>query len=169
MRVVVQGESPRARIEVERVGENEATSGRQKWDEKRFFESLLSGGAPEAVRDLAAKLRQLASRFPETVTLAWGTGKDGSMVVKRNGGGLIEVYGSGNVKFRPRKFVRALGEEGGNEYRNGLDQIVPGAMKMDYPRVGTREAAGAAPALFDLVRRVLEAAERPTSSGNAPG
>jgi hypothetical protein len=82
------------------------------------------------------------------------------MVLKRHGGGLIEVYGSGKVRFRPSKFGRALGEEGGREYRNGLDQIVPGAMRMGYPRVSASEAATAAPALFELVRKALEEVER---------
>jgi hypothetical protein len=166
VRVVVQGENPRARVEVERVGNDEATSGRQKWDETRFFENLGAGTAPRPVRDLATKLRELASRFPDSVTLAWGTGRDGSMVLKRNDGGLIEVYGSGKIKFRPRKFARALGEVGGNAYRNGLSQIVPDAMRMDYPRVAPGEAAKAAPALFDMVRKALEDAERPNGPGD---
>jgi hypothetical protein len=169
VRVVVQGESPSARVEVERVGVDEAASGHQKWDEKRFFENLESGGAAQPVRDLAIKLRELASRFPESVTLAWGTGRDGSMVVKRHGGGLIEVYGSGKVKFRPRKFTRALGEAGGNEYRNGLQEIVPGAMRMEYPRVPPRDAARVASALFDLVRKVLEDAKSRHKTGHVEG
>ena len=160
VRVIVQGESPSARVEVERVSVDEVTPERQRWDEKQFFENLGAGGAPQGVRDLATKLRELASRFPESVTLAWGTGRNGSMVLKRHGGGLIEVYGSGKVRFRPSKFGRALGEEGGREYRNGLDQIVPGAMRMGYPRVSASEAATAAPALFELVRKALEEVER---------
>jgi hypothetical protein len=170
VRVIVQGENPSARVEVERVGGDEPTSpGRQKWDEKRFFENLEARTAPQPVRDLAAKLRELASRFPDSVTLAWGTGRDGSMVLKRNDSGLIEVYGSGKIKFRPRKFARALGEDGGNEYRNGLSQIVPDAMRMDYPRLAPGEAAKAALALFDVVRRALEDAERPNGPGNVEG
>jgi hypothetical protein len=81
------------------------------------------------------------------------------MVVKRNDGGLIEVYGSGKIKFRPRKFGRALGEEASADYRRGLEQIVPAAMRMEYPRVAVDQAAKVAPALLDLVRRTLERVE----------
>ena len=63
------------------------------------------------------------------------------MVVKRHDGGLIEVYGSGKIKFRPQKFTRALGKKAAAEYRRGLEQVVPTAMRMDYPRVPVEEAA----------------------------
>lgn len=169
VRVVVQGENPSARVEVERVVGDEVEPGRQKWDEKRFFENLEGGEAPQQVRDLATNVRELASRFPESVTLAWGTGKDGSMVVKRHGGGLIEVYGSGKVKFRPKIFTRALGEAGGSEYRNALQEIIPGAMRMNYPRVPPSEAARVAGALFDLLRKALEDAESPHGAGQVGG
>ena len=159
VRVIVQGENPSARVEVERIATDEVTSGRQKWDGNRFFENLRTGVAPQAVRDLAIELRELASRFPESITLAWGTGRDGSMVVKRHDAGLIEVYGSGNIKFRPRKFARALGEDGGDKYRNALEHIIPDAMKMYHPTVSSVEAAKVASALFDLVRKALEGAE----------
>ena len=48
-------------------------------------------------------------------------------------------------------------------YVTASDQIVPGAMKMNYPRVRKGEAANVATALFDLVRKALEHAERPNS------
>lgn len=50
VRVIVQGESPSARVEVESVGIDQETSGRQQWDEKRFFENLEAGEAPQPVR-----------------------------------------------------------------------------------------------------------------------
>ena len=169
VRVIVEGESPRARIKVERVEVDEETSGRRKWDEKRFFENLEAGEAPRAVRDLANRLRELALRFPESVTLAWGTGRDGSMVVKRHDGGLIEVYGSGKVNFRPYKFARALGESVADSYRSGLDQLIPDAMRLGYPRLTSVEAAKVADALFELVREAIEGAERLSDPGNVGG
>ena len=159
VRVVVQGESPTARVEVQRITRDETTTGRQKWDEQRFFESLAAGPAPPAVRKLASDLRELTSRFPDSVTLDWGTGREGSMVVKRQGGGLIEVFGKGNVRFRPPKFARALGTVVADQYRHGLLQLAPRAMAMEYPFVGADQAAKVAPALFDLLQKVLVDAE----------
>ena len=69
------------------------------------------------------------------------------------------MFGSGRVRFRPSKFGRALGEEVGREYRNGLDQIVPDAMRMEYPRVEASAAAKVAPALFELVKKAIEDVE----------
>jgi hypothetical protein len=91
------------------------------------------------------------------------------MVVKRHDGGLIEVYASGKVKFRPRKFTRALGDKAGVEYGDGLKKMIPEAMRLDYPRLSPVEAARVAPALFDLVRKALEDAERPGGPRNVEG
>ncbi len=111
----MEGETPRARVEVERVDIVDA-AGRQRWDEESFFKKLDAGAGPRAVRELATNLRDLAPRFRETVSLAWGTGKvEGSMVLKRNDNGLIEVFTSGEVRFRPSKFVPALGPDVGRE------------------------------------------------------
>ena len=67
----------------------------------------------------------------------------GSMVLKRNGSGLIEVFGSGEVRFRPAKFALALGREGGREYGEALDEIVPGVSRKAYPGIPSSEAAKA--------------------------
>jgi hypothetical protein len=158
VRVIVQGENPRARVEVERVAPDETTTGRRKWDEKRFFESLASGAAPSSVRALAGHLRDLASQFPDSVALDWGTGRDGSMVVKRNEAGLIEVFGAGNLRFRPWKFDRALGEASGRDYYEALRRLLPRAMAMKYPFVAADEAAKVAPAVFELVHSALRSA-----------
>jgi len=156
VRVIVEGEKPSARVEIERITADESTPARQKWDEKRFFDNLEAENAPAPVQELASKLRELAYRFPESVKLSWGTGKIGSMVVKRHDGGLIEVYGTGKIRFRPKKFTRALGEELGNDYHCGLKQILPEAMGMHYPLVSADQASKAAPALFNLIQQALE-------------
>ena len=168
VRVVVDGKTPSAPVVVEVIGDHPETgdhppiSARQRWDEKRFFENLEAGNAPQSVRQLASQLRELARSFPESVVLAWGTGKEGCMVIKRQGGGLIEVYGSGKIRFRPPKFGRALGAKGGGEYRRRLEQMVPDAMRMEYPRLAPAEAAKVAPALFKLVEETLARVERKT-------
>lgn len=159
VRVVVEGEVPSARVEVQRVEGDDVTPARQKWDERRFFENLENENVPPAVRDLASELREVTLRFPNSLKLAWGTGKEGSMVVKRHDGGLIEVHGSGKIKFRPTKFRRALGDEAGDEYRRRLEEIVPAAMRMEYPSVSVDQAAKVAPALLRLFREMLDRVE----------
>lgn len=168
VRVVVEGETPSARVKVERIGSDENASARQKWDEKRFFENLEAGRAPEVYR-FALRLRELVGRFPESLSLAYGTGKDGSVVLKRRGSGLIEVYGSGTIKFRPSKFGRALGDEVGAAYRRRLETIAPEALRMHYPRIPPEAAGRVAPSLYEAIRHAVEAAEDGTASGGDRG
>jgi hypothetical protein len=159
VRIIVEGDTPSARIEVERITVDEDTPPVPKWNEKRFFDNLEAENVPTSVRELAIQLRDLARRFPASVRLAWGRGRDGSMVVKRHNWGLIEVYSSGRLKFRLPLFMRALGEEAGEAYRRALEQLVPAATRMEYPRVPVHEAAKVAPALYDLIRQTLERVE----------
>ncbi len=81
------------------------------------------------------------------------------MVLKRHNAGLIEIYGGGQIRFRTDRFTRALGEAAAAEYRQALEQLVPEAMAMNYPRVSVGQAESVAPALFELIRRTLERIE----------
>jgi hypothetical protein len=159
VRVVVEGETPSARIEVERIASPRGQPGRQKWDEIRFFRYLDEGTAPAAIRELALQLRDVAGRYPDSVTLAWGTGKHGSMMLKRRNGALIEIHGRGEIRFRPRKFTRALGETAAAEYLRALEQLLPEAMGTHYLLVPAAQAEEVAPALLDLIRRTLDGVE----------
>jgi hypothetical protein len=161
VRVIVEGENPKARVEVERVEIDESSRGtRIKWDQQRFFESLAASGVPGSVQQLARDLVKLSGQYPETVDVEWGTGRKGSMVLKRNAGGIIEVHGAGYIRFRPKKFERALGPQVAREYEAGLQHLVPDAMAMTYPKMSAPEAASKAAALLKLVTGALAAAVR---------
>jgi len=134
-----------------------------RWNEKLYFESLGSQGASIEVQTLARELREFGGQFPGSVTFNWGTGQKGTMVLKRNGGGLIEVRATGKMRFRPNKFSRALGEDGARKYQQGLEKLVPNAMKMGYPLVTASEARKVAPAVLELVKRTLQETEGRTS------
>ena len=81
------------------------------------------------------------------------------MVLKRRNGGLIEIFGSGEIRFRPGKFTRALGEEQAKEYRRALEELVPEAMATHYPKLSVAQAEKAASALFNLIQRTLKRVE----------
>ena len=159
VRVIVEGESPSARIKVERVSSDERTTTRRRWDKDQFFESIESGEAPSTVRQLADQLFALEQQYPESVKISWGTGHLGSMTLKRQGAGLIELYASGQIKFRPHKFVPALGDAIGNEYRRGLEALVPVEMKSIYPQVSAKNAAAVTSELYSLITNALEKAK----------
>jgi hypothetical protein len=90
------------------------------------------------------------------------------MTVKRHNWGLIEVYGSGKLKFRLPFFTRALGEEVGEAYRRALEQLIPAATRMEHPRVPADEAAKVAPELYDLIQWTLERVEDIEGSQGTP-
>ena len=53
VRVIVQGENPKATVQFEQVSIGDETPSRQRWDEKLYFESLDSLGASTQVQTLA--------------------------------------------------------------------------------------------------------------------
>ena len=157
--VSVVGDKTRVTVDAVADGRDDSTSARQRWNEKLYFDSLTSRGASPEVQKLAKDLHELGARFPGSITFNWGTGKKGTMVLKRNGGGLIEVRASGKLRFRPNKFARALGEKGAAEYQQGLEKLAPNAMKMGYPLVAEVEAGKIAPAVFGVLKEAIEKAE----------
>jgi hypothetical protein len=81
------------------------------------------------------------------------------MMLKRRNGALIEIHGRGEIRFRPRKFTRALGETAAAEYLRALEQLLPEAMGTHYLLVPVAQAEEVAPALLDLIRRTLDGVE----------
>lgn len=160
------GYTEQARMVKRSVTVEKRGSNRYKWDECLFFEHLASGAVAQPVSELAARLRDLAARHPKSCMLAWGTGKSGSMTLKRNGAGLVEVHGGGEICFRPHRFPEALGVELSERYRRELEPLFPKPMKQAYPNVPPEDAARKAAALGDLIERVVDEAERRGESGD---
>lgn len=159
VRVIVQGATPATKIIQERQETTSLTPGRQAWDQERFFATLEGSSAPPAVKELATRVRDLVERSEGTLSLDWGTGQNGSMTLKRNGGGLIEIYVSGKLGCRPRKFERALGAKAAAQYLSGLEILLPEEMKADIPRIEPRKAGQVAERLGDLLEQAIDVAE----------
>lgn len=160
IRVVVDGAPNGASVQLDRQPIAAETVGRRSWDEARFFEGLPQYGAPRAVQELARRAADLAKVRGTTLELGWGTGREGSMLVKRRGKGLLEIFGSGALRVRPGRFAAALGEEAAGKYRQGLAHLAPGPMQMDYPLIRPQDAAAIASDVFALLTAVLEDADR---------
>lgn len=160
VRVVVEGETPKAKIEIQRIVSDDVRPTRQKWDESRFFRRLEAETSFPRVRQLAINLRDLAHRYPQSVKLDFGTGKNGSMVLKRNNAGLVEIFGSGQIRFRPSKFGRALGKTAAKMYMRSLEKLIPAVMSMEYPKMPPQQADKTAPSLLSLLRKAITSVER---------
>ncbi|MBP7777871.1 MAG: hypothetical protein KA371_12130 [Acidobacteria bacterium] len=159
VRVIVQGETPATKIVQERQDLTSLTPGRQAWDEERFFATLAASPAPATVKDLAARVRDLVKQPDGDLALDWGTGQNGSMTLKRNGAGLLEIYVSGKLGCRPRKFVRALGAGSAVQYQQELEALLPDEMKDVLPRVEPKKAGQVAERLGELLERILDSVE----------
>ena len=99
----------RTQVETQEVA-GPVTVNRQKWewDEDRFFaETEL---APAPLPNFARQLRLLGDKYA-AVSFDFGSGKGGSLIVKRNGNNVLELHldsDRGFVSFRPDKIAAAL-------------------------------------------------------------
>jgi len=136
VRVVVEGQEPKAQIRIERpVNSWSAKVGRKSvreyWDVDRFFKELKESDRTKEWKEFGNKLHELSNRFPDTVA-SFGTGKKGSLTLKRLNKGLIEYFIYGAVRFRKKKFKPALGRQLGSEYEKELSAQFPKQMGKNY-------------------------------------
>lgn len=146
---------PRVELQAVTSGESESVPERQKWDQKQYFEHLPQWGAPKETQTVATKLVDLAEEFPESVSLAWGTGRKGCLILKKNGAGLIELRGSGSARFRLDKITEALGEKGSSRYIAELKRLFPGEIQGTYPRIASGRVGPRAEELYASIREAI--------------
>ena len=131
---------------------------REKWTEDRFLSALAASSLPPVYKTFGKDLRALRDEFPGTA-LNWGTGKNGSVTVKRNGHGLLEFYLDGRLGIRTERPPLAVGAAGGEAYLGGLRKLFPAQMEYVYPYFVPADPDMSLPAILDLLRTALKAAE----------
>lgn len=135
LRQVVRFEG--GRFVVQRPPPEETSGGREKWTQDRFFGTLDQGSLGPGYKAFGLGLLQLAKDFPD-VELRWGTGKNGSLTLKRRGHGLVEFYLDGSISFRRERPPLALGPTAGSAYLQGLRETFPEEMQAEInPNVPT--------------------------------
>lgn len=122
---VAHGE--RTRVSVEQAEPRTPGSAREKWTRDRFVEALDETPLSNGYKRFGHALADMPAEFPG-VEARWGTGKTGSLTLKRNGQGLVEFYLSGALGFRRERPPAALGEPAASEYLAALRQIFPDEM-----------------------------------------
>ena len=128
MNVVVDDE--RTRIEVQSEPPPQVGSTRRIWGEDEAFAEFEK--APPLLRAVAETFRRLRRQYPE-VRIDLGTGQVANLLLKHRGHGLLEIQSNGYVACRPRRFVRALGEKLGAEYRMRLEALFPKPLTSVHP------------------------------------
>ncbi len=164
VRVVVEGEEPKAQIRIERPvddgsGKVGRRSVREYWDVDRFFKELEESDRTKEWKEFGNKLHELSIRFPDTAA-SFGTGKRGSLTLKRLNKGLIEYFIYGAVRFRKKKFKPALGRQLGSEYEKELTALFPKQIGANYPIVWEKEVIPFIDKILKLIESLLVRADQ---------
>jgi hypothetical protein len=154
--VIAQGD--KNRVIVERQAPETPASVRQKWSEERFRAELEAALLSPAYKEFGRALFDFRSQYPD-VELRWGTGKTGSVTVKRNGHQLVEFYLNGWLGIRTERAPLALGKTAGEAYVEGVRKLFSDQGKHDYMYFVPPSPEESVPVLLDLLRTSLKAAE----------
>src|SRR5262245_23172756 len=115
VRVIVQGEKPAAKIQVERVPEGSGRAN-EDWNVDRFVAAMPSHAVPLAIQQFVTSLRALADQDTDT-SLDFGAGRTGRLLFKRYGKSIFVLAEDGTFEARPRAYVEvAFGEAAANAY-----------------------------------------------------
>jgi hypothetical protein len=169
VRVIVEGKSPKTKVEIERFSEISAQnrkqrSGRQSWNIDKFFARLKDEDSTERWKKFGEQLYLLSDKFP-SIQISFGTGKKGSITLKRNGNGIIEFYTRDIIRFRPKRFKLALGAEFGQHYKDELKKLFPEQFSnLNYPYVRELQVLPNIDAILDLISDVVSKADAKDSN-----
>ncbi len=165
VRVVVEGETPKAQISIERPAVEVKRTGRgksfrQRWDYDSFFTELENSECGLEWKKFGKRIYDLAEKYTD-LTVSYGTGRNGSITIKKKDHGLIEFYTNGRIRFRPKRFKLGLGPDLGKRYYDGVAKIFPEQMsKSNYPSVYEKDFLSLKEELFDLIENSLAEAEK---------
>jgi hypothetical protein len=122
VRVVVEGEQPKAKIQVERLPDP-SRSDRIVWTDDAFFTALATAEVNPAFRELVMQLVQMTQRHLGT-SIGFGTGKLGSVTLRRAGASVLSLFLDGRAETKPRDYiVRALGVAGAASFSAAIEQL----------------------------------------------
>lgn len=160
IKIAFDRDSSKTSVKIERVtSESKEEHSKINWDATSFFEKLESSNSSPQWKELGKQLYEL-SQSSENLTASFGTGKNGSLTLKRLKKSLIEFYINQMVKFRPWKFQPALGPELGAEYQKALKELFPKQMAAKYPQIGETDLLPKIQELVELIKSLVEKAER---------
>ncbi len=154
--VIAQGD--KNRVVLERQTAETPAAARQKWSEERFRAELDAAPLSPSYKEFGKALFDIRAQYPD-VELRWGTGKSGSVTVKRNGHQVVEFYLNGWLGIRTERAPLALGEAAGEAYMGGVRKLFPDQAKHDYMYFVPPSPEKSLPVLLELLRGSLKAAE----------
>jgi hypothetical protein len=168
VRVIVEGDYAGSKVSIEKPAvytgkPTRKASARQSWDVDRFFSELKNSSQPNEWIQMGEELFKLKNDH-DSLSFSLGTGKNGSLTLKRDGNGLIEYYIHGQIRFRKRRFRLALGNKIGQQYEERLAELFPPSFNQnDYPTIRREQVVPVKDEILSLIRTVVAEAEEAES------
>jgi hypothetical protein len=149
--------APRSIVPLENRAAPLLPGARQRWNQQRFREVLATSEMPGPARELGHFLLSLVDG--SDIVGSYGTGKNGSLTLKRNQRGFIEFYLSGSIGFRRDGFEVALGPIAAAHYRSAIDGMFGGG-QLWGPRIEPDVVARYASRVTAAIQQALDEARR---------
>src|SRR5262245_35658012 len=85
--------------------------------------SLADPDIPPEFRELVKRFTSIPQRHPST-SISFGTGKLGSVTLRRSGSSILSLFLDGRAETKPRAYVeKALGPSAGQFYLAALERL----------------------------------------------
>jgi hypothetical protein len=123
VRITVEGEQPKAKIEVERLPDPSRAGERMVWTLDSFHHALTNAAVSDEFRQLVRRLMLFPQRYPST-NIVLGSGKLGSVTLRRAGGSILSLLLDGRAETKPTSYLeRALGGSGARLYQEAVARL----------------------------------------------
>jgi hypothetical protein len=167
VRVLVEGEQPKAKIEVERLPDP-SRSDRTPWTAEAFAKALAGADVSPKFRELTAQLIDLVQRHP-SASIGYGTGKLASITLRRAGGSILSFFLDGRAETKPRSYIeRALGPAGAQLYVAAVERLWGPEFTDGWKRPTAEQIIQRGPELLMALEEALLKAEQTHEGSAAP-
>lgn len=162
VRIQIEGTQPKAKVQIERLPDPSRTA-RTNWDQDRFVEALATSPVAPEFRVIVDRLIQMARTY-RGAGLLFGSGKTGSMTLRRADASIISLYLDGRAEAKPRSYVdRALGPRGSEIYRKAITELWGSEFDDGWRQASPTQVVRSGSQLFDALDKSLQEADLPSS------
>jgi hypothetical protein len=123
VRVTVEGEQPKAKIEVERLPDPSRAGERMAWTTEAFQQALTNAAVSAEFRELVKRFITLPQHHP-SMSIVFGSGKLGSVTLRRAGSSILSLFLDGRAETKPTPYLeKALGQLGARLYQEAVARL----------------------------------------------
>ena len=161
VRVTVEGEQPNAKIAVERLPDP-SHSEAAIWTVEIFQQALRNAAVSPEFRELVNRFMLLPQRDAAT-SVAFGTGKLGSITLRRAASSVLSLFLDGRAETKPTSSIeRALGAQGARLYQEAVARLWGPAFVDGWKRPTSSQVAQHGPELLTVLEQAIANASSET-------